>query len=76
MGAIGGRSLPKQLWHCGLEHIMPPTVKVKSNDAVTKVEREATAEQVLAHFGNRLPDLRLLCFMDNDDWQPFKDHGR
>lgn len=55
---------------------MPPTVKVKSNDAVTKVEREATAEQVLAHFGNRLPDLRLLCFMDNDDWQPFKDHGR
>ncbi len=49
-----------------LERIMPPTVKVKSNDAVTKLEQEATAQEVLAHFGNQLPDLGLLCFMDND----------
>ncbi len=54
---------------------MLPTVKVKSNDAVTKLEREATAQQVLAHFGNQLPDLRLLCFIDNDDWQPFRDYA-
>ena len=53
---------------------MPPTVKVKSdNDAVAK-HREALAQRVIAYFGNAIPDLTILCFFDDADWQPFKDH--
>lgn len=52
---------------------MPPTVKVKSDDATTKAGRKAAAERVIGHFGNRLPKDRLLCFFDDEDWQAFKE---
>jgi hypothetical protein len=45
---------------------MPPTVKVM------KARREAAAQRVLAEFGNRLPDLKLLCFFDDQDSDEFK----
>lgn len=53
---------------------MPPTVRVKSNGIAVRAQREAAAQRVIAHFGDQLPDLRLLCFFDDNDWQPFKDH--
>jgi hypothetical protein len=45
---------------------------VKSNDVAVKAQREAAGERVITSFGN-LPDLRLLCFFDDIDWQLFKD---
>jgi len=53
---------------------MAPTLRVKASDDAIRTQRRTVAERVLAHFGNRLPDLRLLCFFDDDDWQPFKDY--
>jgi hypothetical protein len=54
---------------------MPVTVKVKSTDAAFKARREGTAERVITHFGNRLPNPQLLCFFDDNDWQPFKEYA-
>ncbi|OFV94621.1 MAG: hypothetical protein A3H28_00480 [Acidobacteria bacterium RIFCSPLOWO2_02_FULL_61_28] len=46
---------------------MPPTVNVKSDDITIKAWREAAAKSVIDHFGNQLPNLRLLCFFDDAD---------
>ena len=54
---------------------MPLTVKVKSTDVGVKSHREATAQRVITRFGNRLPNARLLCFFDDNDWQPFKEYA-
>jgi len=53
---------------------MPPTVKVKSSDAIVKRRREAAAYRVIDHFGNRLTDRRLLCFLDDEDCHTLKTH--
>jgi hypothetical protein len=53
---------------------MPATLKIKSDDLVVRSQRETTATRVIAHFGNQLPELRLLCFFDDIDWQPLKDY--
>jgi hypothetical protein len=54
---------------------MSTTVKVESSDASVRVQRETVAQRVLTQFGDRLPDLRLLCFLDTEDWQPFRDYA-
>src|SRR6266700_869414 len=54
---------------------MPPTVKVKSGDDAIKKQREEAAQHVIAHFGNRLPDFRLLCFFDDEDWPALRGPG-
>jgi hypothetical protein len=54
---------------------MPLTVKVKSADVAVKADREATAKRVITRFGNRLPNARLLCFFDDNNWQPFKEYA-
>ena len=46
---------------------MPPTVNVKSDDITIKAWREAAAKSVIDHFGNQLPNLRLLCFFVDVD---------
>jgi hypothetical protein len=51
---------------------MPPTVKVKSSEDGVQKHREEAARNVVAHFGNRLPDTPLLCFLDEEDWQDIK----
>jgi hypothetical protein len=51
---------------------MPPTLTVKSADAAIKCQREEAAQAVQAHFGNRLPEVRLLCFFDDEDWSYIK----
>ncbi len=51
---------------------MPPTIEVKSVDDVIRRQREGTAHQVLAHFANRLPDVRLLCLFDDADWPAYR----
>lgn len=53
---------------------MAPTVIVKSEDIEVRARREAGAQRVIAQFGNQLPDLKLLCFLDDSDWRAFKDH--
>ena len=46
---------------------------VNSDSDTTKAHREAVAQRVIDHFGSELPDLRLLCFFDHNDWQALKD---
>jgi hypothetical protein len=46
---------------------------VKSNDVAVSARRDTKAQSVITHFGNQIPDFRLLCFFDDGDWQPFKD---
>ena len=55
--------------------ILSTTVKVESSDAALVMQRETVAQRVLTQFGDRLPDLRLLCFLDKEDWQPFRDYA-
>jgi hypothetical protein len=52
---------------------MPATIKVKSPHDTARKQRESSAERVVAHFGNSLPALRLLCFFDDEDWRTLKD---
>ena len=49
-------------------------IQVKSHDLAVKAQREASAQRVIDHFPDRLPLLRLFCFFDDEDWQPFKGH--
>ena len=51
---------------------MPPTVKVKSSDTAVRKHREDAAQRVIEHFAKRLPDRRLLCFFDDEDWHALK----
>jgi hypothetical protein len=46
---------------------MSVTLRVKSNDAALRAQREAIAQRVLARFVDSLPTSRLLCFLDDDD---------
>ncbi len=52
---------------------MPLTLKVKSTDDVVKRQRETTAQRVIECF--RLPDRRLLCFLDDEEWQSIQDEA-
>jgi len=52
---------------------MPVTLAVKSSDDVVKTRREAAAQRVVAYFGGQLPNRRLLCFLDDEEWQTLKD---
>lgn len=49
---------------------MPAIVITTAEDDVRQ-KREATARRVIAEFGHEFPDLRLLCFFDDQDWDPF-----
>jgi len=55
---------------------MPYTIWVKCHDEVLRAEREALAGKVIGEFS--LPTgARLGCFLDDIDWERFKnDHGR
>jgi hypothetical protein len=51
-------------------------VEVKSYDAGVKAQREAVAQSVLREFRSGLPDLELLAFLDDQDWDDLKrDYG-
>ncbi len=52
---------------------MPPTVIVKSADVLIKSQREAAAKRVITQFGDQIPDRKLLCFFDDEDWKDFRD---
>ena len=51
---------------------MQPTIVVKSNNETVKKEREYLAQRVIEACGDRLPESRLLCFFDDQDWSKFK----
>jgi hypothetical protein len=52
---------------------MPPVVVVRSADASVRAKRDTMARRVITAFGATLPDLKLLCFFDDQDWTPFKE---
>ncbi len=52
---------------------MPLKIEVKSTQHVLCARRQAAAQRVLDEFGKRLPDLRLLVFLDDEDWVLFRD---
>jgi hypothetical protein len=51
---------------------MAVTIEVKSHDPVVKARRDAAAQRVLREFGDGLPDLKLLAFLDDQDWDDLK----
>lgn len=54
---------------------MPPAIKVKSSDTAIRKDREEAAYRVIVRFGERLPDFRLLCFFDDEDWPVLRGRG-
>jgi hypothetical protein len=54
---------------------MPPRIKVKTADGVIRKQRDEAAQHVITNFGNRLPELRLLCFFDDQDWLALRGPG-
>jgi hypothetical protein len=51
---------------------MAPALFIKSIDEAAKNARNAAAQCVIDAFGNELPQARLLCFLDDHDWESFK----
>jgi hypothetical protein len=51
---------------------MAATVEVRSHDPVVKARRVAAAQRVLREFGDGLPDLKLLAFLDDENWDDLK----
>ena len=47
---------------------MAVKVEVVSRDPAVKAERQEAAKRVLKKFEGKLPDLRLLAFFDDQDW--------
>jgi hypothetical protein len=46
---------------------MSISLKVESGDAQVRAQRGALAQRVMSYFGERLPESRLLCFLDDQD---------
>src|SRR5260370_30892289 len=46
---------------------MSITIKVKSKNEATRIQREKAAKCVVSHFGLCLPTSRVLCFLDDED---------
>jgi hypothetical protein len=49
------------------------TIEIKTDQESIRTALEAAVRRVLDQFANQFPDLNLLCFFDDDDWQPLKD---
>jgi hypothetical protein len=45
---------------------------VKSSDPAIKDQRKRAAQRVIDHLRGRLPEYKLLCFLDDEDWVGFK----
>ena len=52
----------------GYDLRMGITVRVKTGDSKVRGHREQIAGRVEEAFKGRLPELRLLCFLDDEDW--------
>src|SRR2546427_12928144 len=51
---------------------MPATIFIKSKNHVVEKQRHAAAQRVIDAYGNKLPEARLLCFFDDQDWRKYK----
>ena len=51
---------------------MTVTLEVKSHDSDVKAARHAATRCVLEEFGSGLPDLKLLAFLDDEDWSDLR----
>lgn len=49
------------------------SLHIKSADVGTESHRRQLAEGVLRWFGDRLPNLQLLCFLDDEEWQDLRE---
>jgi hypothetical protein len=54
---------------------MPLTLMVKSADEAVRTQREALARRTFDSLRLQSHDRRLLCFLDDEDWQAFKDQN-
>jgi len=54
---------------------MLPEVFVKATDDAAKHQRNATAQRVIECLRHQLPNRRLLCFLDDEEWRSFKDEN-
>ena len=52
---------------------MPVTIEIKTDQASIQTALDSAVHRVLDQFANQFPDFNLLCFFDDDDWQPLKD---
>jgi hypothetical protein len=48
---------------------MTVTIAVQSYDSDVKAKREAVASRVVQAFASKLPDMNLLAFFDDEDWE-------
>jgi hypothetical protein len=70
---LAGITEPTPNADCSLtSKAMAIKVEVKSEDFAVKSKREQATQNVLAQFGNQLPDLKLLCFFDDVDCDSLK----
>jgi hypothetical protein len=53
-------------------YIVPTTVRAKAPEDSVRIAREAAAQTVITHFRTQFSDARLLCLLDDDDWQALK----
>lgn len=51
---------------------MPLALCVKSIDNAAKLQRRASAQRAVECPRHQLPDRRLLCFLDDEEWQALK----
>jgi hypothetical protein len=54
---------------------MPLTLYVKASDSITRLQRTALAQRVVEYLNPRLSNRRLLCFLDDEEWQILKDEN-
>jgi hypothetical protein len=43
-------------------------IEARPVDGILGRQRKATAERILAYFAGHLPNLKLFCFLDEEDW--------
>jgi hypothetical protein len=48
-------------------------VFVKTTEEAARTQRYATAQRVIESLRQQLPACRLLCFLDDEEWQPYPD---
>jgi hypothetical protein len=51
---------------------MQLTLTIKTTDDVAKERQQILAQRVLVYFGNQPSERRLLCFLDDQEWEAFK----
>ena len=54
---------------------MPLKLDVKTSDNTTKLQRTELAQRVVDYLNPQLRNRRLLCFLDDEEWQTLREYG-